>query len=534
MASEMKHGNNLFWPAFVILLGVIGAWYFTHLGRFQWDNDEGILTMEAWAVNHGHQLYTEIGSEQPPGLTFALAWAFQLFGSTVAVARSVGVALALAGVAGLGVIVYRLAGTVAGLATVLLITLSPHFFWLARTVNPDLPSLALGVLGLAFVQWYLDKGARKALIAAGLLLGAGLSIKLSAGLLLPIFVGAVALRVAREFGIVSGDGRPIAARGSRRVYLAAGTVLLADCLYFMVPLGLVVSLWWRTAPSPALISQVFGVFGAARAVYPDRSGEYALWLVRDNLMAENLGLLILASFGLIWFLVRRRGEAILIGAWFALTCAALTFQRPMWPKHHWSLVLWPLALAAGLAVGAMPAAFREAVRLLGQSRAARASDSLATDPDGDVPPLTPRTRRVTRQTRITLLTLALWLFTVPATAGRLYELAHRRDFMAGWDGVRWVAENVPPDKAIISDNGLIAFRTGRAMPLAAISISSKRIRLGQLTGAQLIAAAADPGTEAVLIWNNQLSDFKDFMNWLPGTYERVEVVGDDREIWQRK
>ena len=64
------------------------------------------------------------------------------------------------------------------------------------------------------------------------------------------------------------------------------------------------------------------------------------------------GLTALAVFGLAWLVRRSRWEAAAMAAWLLATAGALILQRPMWPRHHWSLVLWPLAILGGVAVGA--------------------------------------------------------------------------------------------------------------------------------------------------------------------------------------
>jgi hypothetical protein len=132
-----------------------------------------------------------------------------------------------------------------------------------------------------------------------------------------------------------------------------------------------------------------------------------------------------------------------------------------------------------------------------------------------------------------LLVLLLWLLGMPDAAARLRQLREPDFFSAGWDGVRWVSEHTAPQDAIVSDNGLIAFYTGRAMPPELTLISGKRIRIGRLTAAQLIDSTARARAKAVLIWNNQLTDFPEYMDWLRQHYVLAKLVGEDREIWER-
>jgi hypothetical protein len=75
--------------------------------------------------------------------------------------------------------------------------------------------------------------------------------------------------------------------------------------------------------------------------------------------------------------------------------------------------------------------------------------------------------------------------------------------------------------------------TGRRTPPELAIISSKRTAIGDLTGADLIHSAEASQAAAVMIWNNHLTDFGEFMAYLPTRYIHVHTVGDDREIWQR-
>jgi len=262
-----------------------------------------------------------------------------------------------------------------------------------------------------------------------------------------------------------------------------------------------------------VIDGIFGVMARARAVYPDRSPEYADWLVRENLLGENLGLTALAAFGLVWLARRRPADGAAMAVWCAVTGMALITQRPVWPKHHWSLVLWPLAVLAGVGVAGIVGMVRD-VRVAWRA--------------GGVRRLCPGRRGLAAG-----LALAVWLAALTAQVGRLRELANPRQFAAVAYGLEWLGEHTAADATILSDNGLLAFITGRRVPPELAVVSSKRIAIGDLTATQIIAAAERTGAAAVLIWNNHLTNFDDFMSYLPTRYVREQMVGDDREIWRR-
>lgn len=469
--------------------------------------------MVPWAVAQGHALYTEVWFDQPPGMGLGLAAVFRLWGASLAAARLPILALSLLGVIGVALIARRLGGRAAGLGAALALLLAPHFFWLVRSINPDTPSMALGVLALAALWRYRDGGSQALVPLAGLLLGLGISIKLNPLLLLaPAFV-LLATRAWRA--------RASAERGAAWL-----TRLVADGVLFLLPILALVASWALVAPPRAVAAGVFGSLSRARAAFPDRSGEYALWLLRDNLLGENLALVALGLLGLAWLARRpeRRADAAALALWLAATGHALITQRPMWPKHHWSLLLWPLAILSGLGLGALLELGWEALRRR------RAGGSV--DAEG-MPTGRSRVSRSRAWTLAALAALAVALYALPATAARLAETASPRQFSAIVAGAAWVRENVPPDRAIVSDAGQVAFLAGRAMPPSMVTISSKRIRIGDLDDATIIRAAEDPRSAAVLLWNDHLTDFKAFLDWLPTHYVFETMVGEDRAIWRR-
>lgn len=560
MPPSSDHRRDVtFWATAIVLTAGAAAWLTRHMTLLQWDNDEGLFAMVGLAVADGHRLYSEAWIDHPPGTSVALAAAFRAFGATLPVARGTTLALTLPGLLAVAVLARRLGGPAAGIAAILLLVLSPHFFWLSRSINQDLPSMAFGVCALAAVWHAADGGRRAWLGLGGLLLGLGLSLKLSPVVVAaPIAVLLVARgrRIAADarqqtpvgaagWPVVAASGRPAAgattdAGDRRRTAAAALTVLARDAATLAVPLAAVVAAWFLAAPPDRVAYSVFGTVAAARRAFPDRSAEYADWLVRENLLDENLGLTLLAAAGLAWLARRQPTAAAAMGAWCAVTGWSLITQRPMWPKHHWSLVLWPLAILAGAGLAASAGSVagglrrirrRGGPRPLANDRAIDPMKKGGPDPareSGGSPP-------AARAGHAALggLALAAWLATTPDTAARLAALVEPKQFGAMAYGAEWLARHTPPGTAVISDSGMVAFLAGRRIPPGVATVSSKRIRIGDLTGADLVAAAESPGVAAVLFWNDQLQDFPDFMAWLPTRFVRAERVGDSREIWRR-
>ncbi len=529
MPPRPDHRRDVtFWATAIVLTVGAAAWLTRHMTLLQWDNDEGLFTMAGLAVADGHRLYSEVWMDHPPGTSFALAAAFRAFGATLPVARGTTLALTLPGLLAAAVVARRLGGAAAGIAAILLLVLSPHFSWLSRSINQDLPSMAFGVCVLAAVWRAADGGRRAWLGLGGLLLGLGLSLKLSPVVVAPpiaVLLVARAYRVAAHAQPQLAGGATTDAGDRRRTAAAVLTSLARDAATLAAPLAAVVAAWFLVAPPGRVAYGVFGTIAAARRAFPDRSAEYADWLVRENLLDENLGLVILAAAGLAWLARRQPTAAVAMGAWCAVTGWSLITQRPMWPKHHWSLVLWPLAILAGAGLaasaGTVAGGWRGIRRRAGPPRLA------------DDRPIDPMKKGNPRHAALGGLALAAWLATTPDTAARLAALVEPKQFGAMAYGAEWIARHTPPGTAVISDSGMVAFLAGRRIPPGVATVSSKRIRIGDLTGADLAAAAESPRVAAVLFWNDQLQDFPDFMAWLPTRFVRAERVGDSREIWRR-
>ena len=83
--------------AVVVVTGVV---YARWLSTAQWDPDEGILLGWAQLLGRGFRMYTDIWSDQPPGLAVSLVAGFRLFGESVESGRLVVLAYGLVGMVG--------------------------------------------------------------------------------------------------------------------------------------------------------------------------------------------------------------------------------------------------------------------------------------------------------------------------------------------------------------------------------------------------------------------------------------------------
>ena len=466
-----------------LLVAGTGLVYAQWLHPMQWDADEGIMLMTARMMGQGYFLYTDIWSDHPPGVPLSLLTAFRLFGETVEVGRLTTLLYGLVGLVGVAWLAYQLAqtaglGRLAGPAAVLALALTPNFFWLARSVQRDIPPLSVGLLSLALAYRYTATGRRRWLFAAGLVMGWALWLKLiGVVLLLPLV-------------LVGGLGVWWGGKGWREGARATLALALGGLLVWL-PFPLVYNVG-------AFVQQVIGTPVAARAVWPNRAAEYAQWIV-EYLTVENLGLAALAGLGLLALLRRRWQTGVVLLVWLAVTVVSLVNQRPLFAKHHFALLFYPLAVLAGVGVATAWTTLRhppQAERwLVGASLAA----------------------------------LVLVVVHAPQQAALLAESVEPAPYRSLGEAAAWLADHTAPTDFVIGDPPMIAFRAGRNQVPWLVYPSSKRVEAGLLTDDEAIRVTQEYQPAAIALWNGRLDRLEGYTAWLQQNYATV-VRNEDRVI----
>jgi hypothetical protein len=515
------NGRAARWAPWVVLFGFValyGWWGATHLGGSYWDTDEGLNLMKARMLQLGHPLYTSIWSDQPPGLTVLLAAAFHVLGTTVAVARGVVLAHALVALVAVALLARACgAGPPGALVAAIALALAPNFFWASRAVMIGLPAVALSTLGLALVLLWHKRRQQRWLVLAGLVLGLSLVVKLiGAYLVVPFAVAIVggSRRRSGDGGQVSTIGHPsghdsAASRGSRVREVAVNLGL------FAVAAALPLAVALLAFDGRAMLAQVVGSVTGARAAYALdvswNADKVWFWLAGDHLALVGPAL-----FGAIVLARRRSVAGAVVLTWLGLTLAALLLQTPLWPKHHFLALLVILTVLAGVGID-------DVVRRLGAWR----REGL------------PATGRARFAVVAGLAAVALGVVGLPAlvrgdamrvTAAPYKESGNLPDSDA-WryvdDAVRLVQTHTAPGDFIVTDHGFVAFRSGRSVPPELCVVSGKRIALGDLTAAELIAITERYRPAAVLLWEgDRLSRIPEYAEWVRAHYRKVGTVAD--------
>ncbi len=488
-----------------LVVVVVGLVYSRWLSATQWDADEGIQLVQAQLMGQGYRLYSDIWLDQPPGVPLSLLAGFRVFGESVESGRLVVLLYGLLGLAAVaslaaGICVSarrdRITGTyltgfqnlsgllnpgIAAVAAPLLMALAPNFFWLARSVSHDIPSVSLATLAVALALIYGHTGRARWLFLAGVFLSGGLWLKLTAALYSAPLAAFALPGVWRAPNRVREAGRGMAALAVGLLLVGAPFLLFFDVRGFM--------------------AQALATPLAARDVWPNRTPEYAQWLL-EYMTVENLGVTALAVVGA-WTLLRRRSYAglVMLG-WLALTALVLVNQRPLFAKHHFMLFLFPLVALAAVGVAGV----------WDSLRAPRQSGAVSV--------------------AVTLAALALIAVRAPGQASDLGDLIDPGPYRSLLAAADWVKTHTTPTDIIVADPPMIAFRAGRTQIPWLAAQSSKRIETGQLTNEEAIATVAKYNPPAIVLWNGRLDRLDGYMAWIKARY--VPAMREkDRVLYRR-
>jgi 4-amino-4-deoxy-L-arabinose transferase-like glycosyltransferase len=453
--------------------------------------------MQARLMLMGYSLYAETFSGQPPLLISSLAGAFALLGPSVQVGRALMVVYATLGLLALALIARELHGWAAAVGTVVLLGIASDFFLYSRVSMGDIPSTSMATLAVLCTLRYRSSGRRRWVVAAGLALGAGCLLKFSVIFAMPLVVAMVALR--------SVDGLSLGkfiVRAERKRWFGIGFDLAWLGGAFALPL-LFCLLAFDVS---AMYDQLFVFHWQARAAFDfDRManlrqiGEYLL---------KNSGLSALAVYGCIsLFSMRRWGRGLLIIAWFFLITAVLVNHAPLWP-HLLVMLLFPLALGSGVAIGELV----QYARTMGKQARSWQQKGLLL---------------------IGLCALAYYLIGLPS----IVDINSRR-LMAyktevGLAVTDFVAAITDPEDWVITDEPLVPFCAGRKVPPYLSDISYVRTQTGYLTTDDLITLTEDYRPQAIVVWSEGrfTQRLPAYVEWVEQNYRLATSFGPKRHIY---
>jgi 4-amino-4-deoxy-L-arabinose transferase-like glycosyltransferase len=310
-----------------VLAGILAlaTWIFLISLHNALNYDEGNYLAALSDLRHGFALGSDVYADQPPGwysLLRIIAW---VFGNSVTGVRTGLLIVALLGVVAAWACA-RALGPLPAAGAAALLVIAPPYAAQATEVEADTPAAVFALAALAAAMWaYRRKSSPALAAAAGALLAAAISIKLSAATaVLPFaFIAATRWRLAACS------------------LLGALAVLLVEVVAFRNDLGPI---------ARGAIGQHTSALGSShwsrstnvhRLVHFLNSHTPFSWLVLAAVLAS------------LWLAYRRSAEIGLLGRLWLFVPAAAAFILAMKPllDHHLVILAVSLALPAGAGLG---------------------------------------------------------------------------------------------------------------------------------------------------------------------------------------
>jgi 4-amino-4-deoxy-L-arabinose transferase-like glycosyltransferase len=291
--------------------------------------DEGFELAKATLCLKGYHLYTDIWNDQPPLHTFLLTQILKHVSMSVLGPRLLTSAFALLLLTSVFLICRRLGGlTPAAVATLLLIA-SPGFLTLGSSCMLEIPALASAVAGLCLFLVVSDKTRPWVAIAAGVLFGVALEIKLVVMILLPLVV----------LILWQHHRTPTAFLKTILVFAAALGISFV-LLDLLIDQGAFLLHFQQTWVSH---------FASAKSFEYGSPDDHPFeWII----LPRNWDTTIPALVGICVLLKQRARKTLLPLAWFGLTFAIFAFHRPWWSYYYVHLAI-PLCWCAAIGLDSL-------------------------------------------------------------------------------------------------------------------------------------------------------------------------------------
>ncbi len=450
-----EHRDYFFWVGLAALL-LMSFWLrLERLDSYRWDYDEGIFLMFARFIVAGYRPYSEVLISYLPPFPLIIALAWKVFGSVTAIRLTL-VMFTLAGLLVLSLIARHLAGRLAALASVLLLSFQPEFFRWSRAIIADVPATSFAIIAIGFAWWYSESGHRRWLVMSILALAISLMIKALVAFALPLCFLIIAWRHVK---MLSRDLTSIERRRTIRRMAKDGLLAVA---VFILPFILMLLVFDAKAMNEQAIRlNIFGQVTLMRGVSETNfmTGTLSRLRTMGGYFWMEWGLVPLALFGFATIIVRDPKREWLVIVWLLLAAGSLLFDARL-NKHHWVIVTPPLALMGAIGTGYF---WRSLWIRRGDGRG-----QLIWQLGG-------------------ALALVLYVGYVPAQlaglSGEEIPIIEGRQEM-----IEFIRQVTFEDDCVITDDPIVAFQADRLTPPELTEPAADRIDSGYLTVEDVIAA----------------------------------------------
>jgi 4-amino-4-deoxy-L-arabinose transferase-like glycosyltransferase len=463
----------------------------TTLTRFSTEYDEGVYWQSLRAMTHGRPLYSSVFGSQPPGFLLGVYPSYLLLGQSIVAGRITIALYALVGILATYVIGRALGGRWVGVLAAGLLALNPRFLQEATTLQAEIPSLTLSLVGIALVAVVM-RGTRPQtwrlllIAAAGVTLGVAVMMKLLAVVALVPAVLLLAEPLVKEMREKQFNRQTLLAISRDTGLLLAG--LLLACVVILAPFA---QQWG------ALYDQVIGFHLVARG--KSSNGPLANLLLLPDITW------IVAALGLAVALWRRMWVALVMVAWLLAGVLLLVVQRPLFDPHVLILAP-PLALLASL--GAVAA--RDWAR---SNWNVRAKESL-----------------LMAGTLVALgatLLAGLWLDARQIRADMIYDGGTRAQMAQA------LQDHTIPAGPVVTDDQYVAALAGRDTPPELVDTSLVRIATGSLTTDEVERIIRRDDVRVVLFATDRLNRLPRLRAWVEANFQLVRSFGAGETLYIR-
>ncbi|MFN0074227.1 MAG: glycosyltransferase family 39 protein, partial [Chloroflexota bacterium] len=207
--SILRWVELIAWP---LILGLALWLRLENIGIYTGSFDEGIRSEQMLLMAAGFRPFREIFASQGPLLLDLLFPFYLLFGQSLEAIRLGVVVMSVVALLGAGWTARLVAGPMAGIATLALLSVSPAFLESSRLALAETPSLAPSIWAIAAALRFQQSGLMRWAAAAGVLLAVGVLVK-------PMVVPVIA-----TVGLLVLLRMPASSRGIGFIIVAAGGV----------------------------------------------------------------------------------------------------------------------------------------------------------------------------------------------------------------------------------------------------------------------------------------------------------------------
>lgn len=168
----------------VLLVFLMGILLTPFENRWYYNTDEAIEFSRLFHILQGFTLYSEVWSDHPPGWTWLLYIWTAVFGKSLLAAKILASLLAAAGMVAFYWILKLFFDRPTAIFGVLLFSSTARFLPAITAITIDMPSLALGLVGMIFFLYGLKGRTSWLMVLSGIIFAYAMTIKFFTALLI--------------------------------------------------------------------------------------------------------------------------------------------------------------------------------------------------------------------------------------------------------------------------------------------------------------------------------------------------------------